>query len=245
MRKVRSIGSTVGVSKPASWSSSATAPGALSENGPGASGSAGGARPTSRAAAGNADSHGLASGTSQTAMTSLPPGRRTRRASRSACSGSTHEHVAEAAEDAVDRGELRVDPLEVDRLELDVVDAELRGAAAGGLDHRLGAVGADQLAAGMQQLGGEEADVAAAGGELEDRLAGLGLEAVDHPVRDGQRAVVEGVGAGLPARRDALPALAAGCSLCFRIHARQPTVRARAGARGGRACRRRCGAAAR
>ena len=102
------------------------------------------------------------------------------------------------------------------------------GAAAGGLDHRLGAVGADQLAAGMEQLGGEEADVAAAGGELEDRLAGLGLEAVDHPVRDGQRAVVEGVRAGLPARRDALPALAAGCSLCFGIHRQVGRYRRRA-----------------
>ncbi len=73
----------------------------------------------------------------------------------------------------------------------------------------------------MEQLGGEEADVAAAGGKLEDRLAGLGLEAVDHPVRDRQRAVVEGVGAGLPACRDALPTLAAGGANCFGIiHAR-------------------------
>ena len=52
----------------------------------------------------------------------------------------------------------------------------------------LGAGGGDQLAAGVDQLCGQEADVAAAGRQLEDRLARLGLQRLDHPVRDRQRA---------------------------------------------------------
>ena len=67
------------------------------------------------------------------------------------------QHVAPARQDAVEVGRRQVDPLGVDRAELDVGDPELGGAGARLIDHLLDGVGADQRAAGLDQLGGEKA----------------------------------------------------------------------------------------
>jgi hypothetical protein len=68
-------------------------------------------------------------------------------------------------------------------------------------------VGRDQLAAGLDQLGREEPGVADPGGEIQDRLARLGLDGVDHPGRDGHRGLAEPVRLLLPAERCPRPAV--------------------------------------
>jgi hypothetical protein len=58
--------------------------------------------------------------------------------------GVRHQHVAEPAEDAVDRVGLELDPLSVDAAVFDVLHAELGGAAAADLEHRRREVGRDE-----------------------------------------------------------------------------------------------------
>src|SRR5215207_6149515 len=137
------------------------------------------------------------------------------------------EHVAEAAEDGIDAGGRQVDPLQLHRLELDVLDAQLLRALLRLLEHRLGAVGADQRPARLDQLRREEAELARAGRQLEDPLARLRLDRVDHRLRDRHRDVADALLEGAPPLRHVLPALAGVGASRVRVvlgaHAGDPT----------------------
>ena len=127
-----------------------------------------------------------------------------------------HEHEAPAAQDAVQAGGVEVDALRVDLLEADVVDPELLRPLLGGGEHLRREVGGDERPARLDELGGQEAGVARAGGELEDRVPGLRVDRVDEPGGDGQRGAAQVVavrvpaGGLLPPVRAALSALGGG-----------------------------------
>ena len=121
-----------------------------------------------------------------------------------------HQHVAPAAEDAVEAAGLDVDArVGVDLLEADVRDPQRLGALLGDLEHLGREVRRDQRAGGRDQLRGEQPGVAGAGRELEQRLAGLRVERVDHPRRDRHRPRAHRVLLRGPARGLLAPALAA------------------------------------
>ena len=121
--------------------------------------------------------------------------------------GVGHQHVAPAAQDAVDARGLDVDrALRVDLLEADVAEPELLRAALGDHQHLGRDVRRDQRAAGLDELGGEEARVAGAGGQLEHRVPRLGLDRVDHPRRDGHGDPAHHLAVRLPGRRGVAPA---------------------------------------
>ena len=83
-----------------------------------------------------------------------------------------HQHVAPAAQHGVDARDSRSIDSPSSTRKLDVGQAELRAAGPRDLDHRLGLVAADQLAAGLDQRRRQEADLARPGGELEHALPG-------------------------------------------------------------------------
>ena len=80
-----------------------------------------------------------------------------------------------------------------------------RGPLARDLEHRLGRVAGDQRPARRDQLGGEEAGVPRAGGELEHPLAGLKLELLDHPGRHRHPELAHALRAPAPPGRGPLP----------------------------------------
>ena len=96
-----------------------------------------------------------------------------------------HQHVAPAAEHAVERCRGLVDRLGVDLAEAHVGDPEPLGPCLGGGDHLGHEVRGDERAAGRDLLGGEKADLARARRQLEQLVPGLEPERVDHP--DGHR----------------------------------------------------------
>ena len=120
-----------------------------------------------------------------------------------------HQHVAPAAQHAVERGGGLVDRLGVDLPEADVGDPEPLGAGLRDGDHLGHEVRRDQRAAGLDLLGGEEADLAGARRQLEHLVAGLELEGVHHPHRDRHRHGGQPLGLGAPATGLGAPAGAA------------------------------------
>ena len=156
----RSSASTHTSVKPARSSSSRTRSALPSANGPGR-GCRGALRRRGEAALDAAPARAAApTGCARSSPT--PRARRARRgaaraASRQRGRGVGHQHVAPAAEHRVDAGERQVDPFGVEHLELDVAEAELAGARAGALEHRLGLVGDDHAAHRRHELGGEHA----------------------------------------------------------------------------------------
>jgi hypothetical protein len=132
--------------------------------------------------------------------------------------GIQGQHVAEAAEDAVDRRGGLVDPLELHRPVFRALDAQRLAAPSSRLDHRLGTVGDDEATARLQADGGGERGVAASGGQLEHRLTRPRVEPVDHPAAYRLGAGIEEFGLALPGRRGLLPPIAALCALLVGVH---------------------------
>ena len=117
------------------------------------------------------------------------------------------EHVAEAREDAVDARVVQLEPLGVEHAELDVREPELlaaRRAASTMFGERSLEI---SRPASPEARGGEEARLARARGELEDRLPGLRVEPVDEPLADLAGRLLEQVAAPVPARGHLLPEL--------------------------------------
>ena len=99
--------------------------------------------------------------------------------------GVGHQHVAEAAHDAVDRVVGRVHLLGVDHAELDVArgpsSSARRRAASTISDEKSVVISLPSSPIRARR----EAGLAGAGGELEDRLAGLRVEHRDQSLADG------------------------------------------------------------
>ncbi len=116
--------------------------------------------------------------------------------------GIWHQHVAEPAEHTVDRVVVERDVLGVDHSVVDVPEAELGTAAAGGVEHRRREVAGDQSAAPTDDLGRLEAGVADPGRKLEDRISLLWIELAQHPLADRRRNLLDLGPPLLPGRRD-------------------------------------------
>ncbi len=115
--------------------------------------------------------------------------------------GVVDEHEAEAAEHAVHRVVGQVDRSRVQHAELGVRHAQLRGSAARDRDHLLRGVRGQQPSVRAEQPGREKTGVAGPCSQLEDRLAGLRVEQLDHALRERPRGVPEQRRAAAPSRR--------------------------------------------
>ena len=160
---------------------------------------------------------GSRSGVVHAASATRAPGLSTRRVSLQRRLAVGHQHVAPAAQHAVERRGRLVDPLGVDLAEAHVGDPHLLGALLRRGDHLGREVGGDQRAAGRDLLGGEEADLAGAGRQLEHLVARLQLERVDHPHRHGHRRAAQVLGARRPALGLLAPAGAALLAVCVGV----------------------------
>src|SRR6185437_12895315 len=121
--------------------------------------------------------------------------------------GIGHEHVAPAAEHAVDRVVRELDLLGVKDAVLDVRQTELGTSTASDLDHRRAEVARDQAAALAEDRCNLESDVALAGRELEHRLAGLRRELVHEPCGYRGGSLLPFLPRALPARGHRSPVL--------------------------------------
>src|SRR5262249_28282279 len=88
--------------------------------------------------------------------------------------------------------------------EIDVVDAELGGDAARGLDHERGEVARDEPPV-AELAGGAKSGLAGAGGELDDRLPSRRGEPVDEPFGHAPAGAPDDVPPALPRSRELLP----------------------------------------
>ena len=150
-----------------------------------------------------APDHGLSARLSQTASTRRPPGSSTRLVSAQRRLRVDHQHVAPATEHAVDSRRREVDPFTGHLLELDVLDAELpRAPRAAATIAR--AVGDQHFAAGATSSAASS-PCRRCRGELEQFLAALRRQGIDHPGADGRRDAPSRP-AGAPSRGGGLPA---------------------------------------
>ena len=178
---------------------------AESRNGPGESGSGRSMRPSSSAARPEAVIQSFASGSAQTATAARPPGRTTRAISAAAApiSGTSispqrqRTPSKDASSSVSDAASSTAKPTSV--------EAELGGAAPGGLDHLGRDVRRQQAAAGLESRVREEPRVAGACRELEDRLARQRREQLDETLRDRARRRPDQLALPLPARGDGAP----------------------------------------
>ncbi len=179
------------------------------------------------------DTHGFSSGELQTASTSRPA--RPQYAARLGESrvGVGHEHVAEAADDSVDRVVVKVEVLRVQCSELDVAQAELGTASACDLDHLRREVRRDQPAAVADQRGSGETGVAGTGCELENRVARLRRQLPKEPFAHGHGDLVDLGAPALPTRSHPLPRLEARAPPLVAIH-RTPSYDAMSSPRRGK-----------
>ena len=186
---------------------------------------------------------GCCSIASHTASATRPPGRSTRRVSRSAAERIGHQHVAPAAEHRVDARHRQVDPFGVQHLELDVAQAQRDRALARAREHRLGLVGDDHPAHRRDQLRREHARLAQARRQLEHTLARLRHDRVDHPVRDRSAELAHRVLLARPAGGRLFPALQARVAVGVRVEAHRSSSARRDSSCAGAS--RRCAAVAR
>ena len=120
-----------------------------------------------------------------------------------------HQHVAPAAEHDVHACQLEIDPLAAEHAVGHIGEAEIGPAGPRQLEHRLGLIAADQLAAGLDQLRRQEPDLARTCREVEHALARRERRGVDHPRGDRSARLAPGRELAPPAGRRGLPALEA------------------------------------
>ncbi len=132
--------------------------------------------------------------------------------------GVGHEHESPAAQDGVDARDRQVDPLRIDGLELDVSQAELRGARPRAVEHRLRLIGCDDASPRLHELGGQEARLADAGGEVEHPVPRLRVNRLDHPVGHRRPEGAHPLLAPRPAGRSLVPVLGACATVFLGVH---------------------------
>ena len=123
------------------------------------------------------------------------------------CRRMRHQHVAPAAQDAVDRIVGELDPLGVQHPVLDVRQAELGAPSAGNLDHRRAEVARDQATALAKYSCDRESDIALTGRELEHRVAALRRKRADEPFGHGRGDLLPFLPHPLPAHCHRSPVL--------------------------------------
>ena len=141
----------------------------------------------------------------QTASARRPPGRRTRRVSASAAGRVGHQHVAEPAQDTVDRVVVELDPLGVDHPVLDVARRPAR--RRGGGRRRASPARSRSRSAGRARRRSSAASkpvspTPAASSSTVSPAARR--ELAQHPLPDRRRQPLDLGPAPLPARRDRL-----------------------------------------
>lgn len=124
-----------------------------------------------------------------------------------------HQHVAEAADHAVDARVVELQALCVEDSELGVRDPELSGHPRGRLDHLRREVAGDQLSLIAEASSGQKAGFASSRRQLENRLARLRRELVDEPFGDRPGRFPEDRATALPAAGHALPQVVAALSV--------------------------------
>ena len=142
-----------------------------------------------------------------------PPRRRRRRARRAGGRGTSPaaarpgraQHVAPAADDAVDAAVGEVDRLRIQHLVVDIVESELAAALLGGGHHLRRHVGRDQPALAAEAGRDVKPVSPRPGGELEDRLARLWVERPDEPFGDVARDIPHVRPLTAPPGRDRAP----------------------------------------
>jgi hypothetical protein len=150
-----------------------------------------------------------------------------------------HEHVPEAADDAVDGRVGKIEILGVQHTELDVPDPELRCPSPSDLDHGRAPVARDDPPFGADEPRNFQAGLARPGGELEHRVARLRPELVEEPLAHRRGHLLDSLPCARPPLGHHLPGLVAlatrlvelhGCIVWMRASRRPPPPRPRAGA---------------
>src|SRR5262245_25153292 len=129
-----------------------------------------------------------------------------------------HEHVAPAAEDAVDRIVRELDLLGVEDAVLHVRQAELGTSPAGDFGHRRAEVARDQTTTLAEDCRNLESDLSLAGRELEHHVSGHRRELADEPFGHGRRGLLPLRPHALPARGHRSPVLEPGLALLIALH---------------------------
>ena len=221
-RQVTGTSSSTCTSSPAPSSRLRSRPGAASRKGPGASGigsfgepqaerrPAGDRQPRISLALGPDGDRGPSAGTQHPGE--LAYGR----------IAVGHEHHPEATEHAVEGRGRQSELGGIRDREVDVVEPELGGAAACGVDHLRDAVRREQASVGCHVGRGEQARVPRPGCDLEEVVTGRRVEEGDEPLGDLTGRIPHERPAALPAARDGAPRVEL-CAPSGRVtHARPP-----------------------